>query len=341
MTSTTDKPFITIAISTYNYGIFLKKAVEAIVCQSYKDYEIIIVDDGSTDDTAKIAHELIELYTDSSIRYIYKENGGAASTRNAALDAANGTYLYFHDGDDWIEPGALELLANVARDTSADRIYSELQLRDEDDKLLEIQKFPRNPSKWTFSSSAATLYKHELFQKHDLRWIEGMFSEDIYINFLFASYSKTNIFINQPTYNWVQHSKSTSAPNSKVALRGKEMLQEIIENSIPIYERLMSSEDKVLMEYEIIKMYVICILRSLRTLPYKEMLRRYYDTHDYFLGKFNKYKSNKYIYNFRSAPVRKWTHTILSIFVTCEKLHIAWLMLLGYKLLSRVYTFKF
>lgn len=109
---------ITIIIPAYNADPYLGICVDSVVAQTYKNLEIIIIDDGSTDGTAKLADELAELY--NNIKVIHKPNGGVSSARNMALAAAEGEYIGFVDADDWIEPDMYELLAQAIELRGAD-----------------------------------------------------------------------------------------------------------------------------------------------------------------------------------------------------------------------------
>lgn len=95
-------PLISVIIPTYNYAAFLARAIKSVLCQGYPNFEIIIIDDGSTDNTAEV------VIKDDRIHYFYQENRGLAAARNAGIDRSKGSYLVFLDADDWLEPGALE-----------------------------------------------------------------------------------------------------------------------------------------------------------------------------------------------------------------------------------------
>ncbi len=91
-------PKVSVIIPTYNRADFIKDAVESVLCQTYKDFEIIIVDDGSTDSTKDVLQKF-----HNKITYIYKSNGGAASARNVGINHAQGEYIAFLDSDDlWL-----------------------------------------------------------------------------------------------------------------------------------------------------------------------------------------------------------------------------------------------
>lgn len=96
------KKRVSVIIPVYNVEKFILKTVESVMNQDYKDVEIILVNDGSPDNSAQIIDELAK--RDSRIICIHKENGGVSSARNAGLKIATGEYVTFIDGDDWVEP---------------------------------------------------------------------------------------------------------------------------------------------------------------------------------------------------------------------------------------------
>lgn len=104
-------PRVSVVIPTFNYADVLKRAVESVLPQLEGIHELLIVDDGSTDDTRSVVNRLLELYPDE-FRYVAKENGGAASARNMGIRQAAGDYLLFLDADDELLPGALQALTD-------------------------------------------------------------------------------------------------------------------------------------------------------------------------------------------------------------------------------------
>lgn len=101
-------PYFSLILPIYNVAPYLKRCIDSILSQNFKDYEIILVDDGSTDDSPQICDAYAESL--SNVRVIHKVNGGLSSARNAGLEIAEGQYIWWIDSDDWIEPGALEQL---------------------------------------------------------------------------------------------------------------------------------------------------------------------------------------------------------------------------------------
>ena len=104
-------PKVSIIVPAYNASNYIEKCIDSLLNQTLKDIEIIIVNDGSTDDTA----EKLSKYEDE-IKVITQKNVGVASARNKGLSVANGEYIAYVDSDDWIDSNMFELLYNKAKE---------------------------------------------------------------------------------------------------------------------------------------------------------------------------------------------------------------------------------
>jgi glycosyltransferase involved in cell wall biosynthesis len=127
---------VSIIIPTYNYGRFLRDAIDSALAQTYPPIEIIVVDDGSTDDTPQVLAEYGEC-----IRVIRQNNRGVAAARNRGIAAANGDYLVFLDSDDILKPHSLELeIARFIADPALGLVHCATESVDGDGKLLSISQ---------------------------------------------------------------------------------------------------------------------------------------------------------------------------------------------------------
>ena len=106
-------PRLSVIVPVYQVAPYLEKCVASILGQTFSDFEVLLVDDGSTDGSGAICDALAE--QDVRVRVIHKANGGVSSARNAGLDAARGRYIGFVDADDWIEPAFYEKLVRNLR----------------------------------------------------------------------------------------------------------------------------------------------------------------------------------------------------------------------------------
>ncbi len=109
---------ITVIVAAYNIAAYIERSVNSVCAQTYRNLEIIVVDDGSTDDTGILCDRLAD--GDSRVRVIHKQNGGLADARNRGIADAKGDYIGFVDGDDWIDPDMYEKMLGAMKDQAAD-----------------------------------------------------------------------------------------------------------------------------------------------------------------------------------------------------------------------------
>ena len=136
-------PSISVIIPAYNIAGFLPRALDSILNQTFKDIEVIVVDDGSKDDTGKVCDEYA--VRDPRVRALHQKNSGAHAARNVAMDNASGKYFYFMDGDDWAEPQMLEDMYRTAQKTEVQLIITGFYIdtyTSEDACWTEIKSLP-------------------------------------------------------------------------------------------------------------------------------------------------------------------------------------------------------
>lgn len=111
---------VSIVVPVYNAHQYIQRCLESIINQSYSEVELLLVNDGSSDDSLALCENIAA--KDSRVRVISQTNQGASSARNKGLDLASGKYLFFVDSDDWIDPDMIEYMINIIRD------YSDVQV---------------------------------------------------------------------------------------------------------------------------------------------------------------------------------------------------------------------
>ncbi len=95
-------PLVSVVITTYNYATYLPKAIDSVLRQTYQNVEVIVIDDGSTDGAEFVIPNI------ESVKYFYQQNRGISVARNNGIKKSKGAYIVFLDGDDWLEPDAIE-----------------------------------------------------------------------------------------------------------------------------------------------------------------------------------------------------------------------------------------
>ena len=179
-------PTISVIVPVYNVEPYLRQCVDSILGQTFRDFELILVDDGSPDGCPAICDEYAE--KDSRVKVIHKENGGLSSARNAGLDVAAGEYIAFVDSDDWIHPEYLERMLAVIKNIHADMAMCGVEKFWEDKPRAE--QFPladeclphdkavslMTTSIWYHMIACNKLYRKSLFD--GIRFPEGYLHED-------------------------------------------------------------------------------------------------------------------------------------------------------------------
>ncbi len=209
---------ISITVPIYNAEKYLEKCVDSIIAQTYKDVEIILVNDGSVDSSGAICDEYSK--RDSRIKVIHKENGGLSSARNAGLDVASGEYVSFVDSDDWIENDMIETLYNACASNGAEiacggryDVYPKstiVGLCPQKTECITVQEMIKKlfASTECDCSVCDKLFKRSLF--NEIRFPLGQINEDeaIFYNLL------TNVnqvsMVNKPLYNYFHRASSIS-----------------------------------------------------------------------------------------------------------------------------------
>ena len=182
-------PQISVIVPVYKAEKYIESCVSSILAQSYRDFELILVEDGSPDRSGEICDVLAK--TDDRITVIHKENGGAATARNAGLDVAKGEYIAFIDGDDMVHPQYLKYLFSLLDRTDADFAMCHYDFfteegvwfdgePDENYTLLNgkdlLNNFREHCRKVSLISLCMKLYKKKIFD--GLRIPEGYIEED-------------------------------------------------------------------------------------------------------------------------------------------------------------------
>jgi len=135
----TSTPFVSIIMPAYNSADYIGQAIESILAQDYQNFELIITDDGSTDNTK----EVIQQYKDGRIRYLYQDNNGVSSARNLAIKKAKGHYIIPLDADDMMTPDFVTShLVEFEKHSDVDLVYSDVLLIDENSTPIRIMNKP-------------------------------------------------------------------------------------------------------------------------------------------------------------------------------------------------------
>lgn len=247
---------VSVIIPVYNVEKYLKICVESVINQTYKNIEIILIDDGSKDLSGKICDEFKLI--DDRIIVIHKANEGLGLTRNVGIDIAKGSYIVFVDSDDFVSSTMIEDLINSAYINKCDTVKDGCHRVDEKgnylysieieesvfkDKSIVTEMLPRmvgsSPSKKDsiIMSAWNVLYSMEIINKYNLKFESERkyISEDIIFNLSYFKYSKGTALINKCNYKYRTNGKSLTGSYKKDRFelskilfeKEKEMLNEL------------------------------------------------------------------------------------------------------------------
>ena len=207
------KPTVSIIVPVYNAEKFLNRCVDSILGQEYRDFELILVDDGSRDMSGSICDAYAK--TDERVVVIHKENSGVSDTRNQGIERAKGTYLQFVDSDDWLTPDATKLMVRAAEEHGCDmvisdfyRVVGDMVSRKgdiESDCVIDREEFAsfmmENPADYYYGVLWNKLYRRDLVNRFGIRMdAEISWCEDFMFNLEYVRYAETFYALRTPVY---------------------------------------------------------------------------------------------------------------------------------------------
>lgn len=215
------KPKISIIVPIYNAEKYLHYSLESILTQTFTDFELLLVDDGSNDKSMEICDEYAQ--ADSRVKVLHKENGGVSTARNVGLSNANGEWVYFVDSDDIVLSDALDTFANLI-EANTDFVMAGFYISDESGtkikqpkvqkrcKLSPIQALKEmyKPSDFSYQGYLwCKLFKRSLIQQANLRFYDAIsFNEDRLFILEYLCYTNNISYTTKPVYNYIQRSNS-------------------------------------------------------------------------------------------------------------------------------------
>ena len=215
---------VSVIVPVYKVEQYLKRCIESLINQTYKNIEIILVEDGSPDSSGKICDEFAAV--DSRVVAVHQENKGVSAARNHGLQVMSGRWVCFCDGDDWYDSDFVEKMVKTAEENSADYIICEY-------KIVQDENTPVIPVNLNLPSDGATkrevialgptpscthMIEKRLFEISNAYYPEGCRqSEELPVIPVTAKYANKIALLKEPLYNYYQRGAGSSASNMAVA----------------------------------------------------------------------------------------------------------------------------
>lgn len=251
-----------IIIPIYNSEKYLKNCINSVLAQTEKDYELILINDGSKDSSEKIMTDYKNKYP-NKIKIFSQENRGIGETRNRGIKEAEGKYIFFIDNDDTIKKDYLETYLNEAEKNDSNIVLGGYETVDENGKITG-KTIPQNVN-WSFLRIImpwAKIYKKEFLIKNNLKFLDTKLGEDVSLNvpaFFISEKNKLSI-IDYCGYKWTERKTSESnstQKNTKKWSEAEKTLRHILK-VISINE--LSKEEQRFLECFFIKFSIRFIL---------------------------------------------------------------------------------
>lgn len=220
-----EKIFVSIIIPVYNAGKYLSACLDSLIHQQLHEIEIIVVDDGSTDDSGQIADQYA--MKDPRIRVVHRRNGNPGATRNVGLALATGEYVGFIDGDDWIDPGMFSDLYRTAKTNDSDIVVTGVVVEFMRDKKKVHQQvdnacticesgdmvslFFQLKEACLFAYPVNKIYRREKVEKHTIRFPELLPYEDLIFNLQIFKTAEVISLIPGTPYHYIRRDELSAA----------------------------------------------------------------------------------------------------------------------------------
>lgn len=301
-----EKDLVSIIVPVYNVEKYLNKCIDSIMNQTYKNLEILLVDDGSTDLSSKICNDYCK--KDNRIKYLKQKNGGQSKARNYGLDVAKGKYICFIDSDDFVSTQMIECFVKLIKSGNYDVVfgksidYSNIEMLEKpfsfdvsNSTKYDKRKVSLLMNTTPFNRVYSKLFKRELFEK--LRFPSGMIYEDSYIAPYL--YDLVNSIIVSPYCYYYRYIREGSTVHSTFSKKDYDLIT-VGEDRIKFYQNKKSREG-VILAYKffmsnVINLYIKAYKSNILKEEKKDILDQYMNVYNISKSLFNikdklKYKS--------------------------------------------------
>lgn len=247
---------VSIVVPIYNVEKYLPRCINSLINQTLQEIEIILVNDGSTDNSAKIAKEYLTKY-ESKIKYVEKENGGLSDARNFGMNYATGEYIAFLDSDDYIEPNAYEEMYEKAKKENADYVECDF-IWEYTNKIKEDKRISYNNKKEMLENVRVVawnkLIKRSIIVENKLSFPKGLRYEDIEFTYKLIPHIEKTEYVDKCFVHYVQRENSIANVQNE---RTAEIFT-ILDNVIEYYKKNNIYEEyKEELEYNYAR-YLLC-----------------------------------------------------------------------------------
>lgn len=312
---------VSIIIPVYNVEKYLERCLDSILNNTYKNIEIILVNDGSTDNSQNIINEYVKKYPQIIIGK-QQENKGPAEARNVAMKIATGEYIMFVDSDDFVEKDYIEKYLDTLKEDDYDLVIGGY-FKSNDEKVLYTVPLKDEPwSMYMVMGPYARLYKKTFLEENDINFIKVNIGEDIYFNLQANAMAKKVKVLEYVGYHWYLNTNSISNTMHK-DIRNVE-IDKMLNAS---YDKLKERNAITDKNYELLELYyfnfIIWVLQwTTQKTKFKEMAKEYDKLFKWLEERFPNYKRNKLIGITKPKGERLQVRIMFFGFMILHKMHL-------------------
>ena len=328
-------PKVSIILPVYNVEKFIAKSIDSILAQTFTDFEVLVVIDGSPDDSKTVA----ESYSDDRMSIFEKENGGLSDARNYGLERARGKYVYFMDSDDWIEPDLLEQTISVLEQENRDFVVFGYIQDNEDLDGNVVSQQPKLPNLELLSKGKDLIlqpsllgilgyawnkvYKKDFLVNNNFHFEKGVsLVEDILFNSLIYKQAKDIRIINKPFYHYINRQIPTLIKQFHRNSFNLNLLK--LERLFDFFEAWNFKNKQALLASALVQGIRYCVhnlfsFRNNLTPKEKRMYVRFMLQHPTTKKYINSYIPNDKMSLFYKFLIKHNNYNIISIFATAIK----------------------
>lgn len=302
-------PKISIIIPVYNVEKYLPRCIDSILNQNFQDFELIMINDGSKDNSLEI---MKNYQPNPKIRIFDQKNVGPALTRNKGLQEAKGKYIMFIDSDDYINQNYLKNYYEAAIEKDYDLVIGGYQ-KVQGDRIEFTRKLTDGEfSKYLVTGPVSKLYKKDFLIKNNIEFLDTTASEDVYFNVLAYSKNPKIKIIDDTGYNYVYNPNSLSNTLHKGFNQNVDILGLVTSIN---YQDITNVS---LNQYFIIRYLIWYLLYSGKTATSEEFINEYTKLFSWLKTNIPTYQHNQYLKNFPKGEMKN-IHLFIKIFIELDK----------------------
>lgn len=321
---------VSIIIPVYNCEKYISRCIDSILNQTYKNIEIIAINDGSKDNTKEILNNYAKKYP-NIIKHIEQENKGIAKTRNYGIKIATGDYIAFIDNDDYLDKDYIEKYVNATENSKFDVVIGGYRRPDENGKIVQIMEL-KDCEEWTkmrILTPWAKIFKREYILKNDIEFLDTNIGEDLYFNIQAILITDNVKVLDYVGYNWFYNTESVSSTVHK-DIRKLSIYKLLDESYRVVKEKNILNKHYDIIEMHFIRTIMLILSYSTKKIPYKIISEEYDKIFNWLSEHFPNYKKTKLVGSGKPKGEIASIQLKDLIFMQAHKLHLGKIMVYLY-----------